>query len=241
MKKIVTFLLSIILVVIIFNYWYNRQIFYPSGLISDFPNIGQYSINPDTIFTNLLEKDKEVFEAFPNLDNSNIIPLSYGSFPWGQSEYLIIMDALHQFRWRESLDDWDIYEMSFTKGCNDDSLGFDAASLLVYKIDEDNPTYYITHFLGIYPLIGVVEWGEGQFSRPLFGWQNIDLAKRKVTVDEALQVAEENGGKTFRLQNMNECITSLTIKPNPRNDLNWLILYNNNIGTSSLNIHVDSK
>ncbi len=47
------------------------------------------------------------------------------------------------------------------------------------------------------PKYGYVEWGGGANApRLLFGWKNIDL-DRMIDPENALGIAEENGGKNY--------------------------------------------
>ncbi|WKZ46165.1 MAG: hypothetical protein QY306_10135 [Anaerolineales bacterium] len=222
----------------IFCYWYDRDAFYPSGLISDFPNLGAYRVNSSMILVDLNQGKTKVFEQAFDLDTSTITPFSYGSFPWKQADYLRIAEAFYQFVWNESLSNWQVYQMDFSRGCQDSSTGFDSGSIILYK-NADLPTHYIARFLGIYPLKEVVRWGEGEFNKPLFGWKNIDLESMNVNADDALQIAEDKGGTAFRLDVENECTISVSLKRNPIDDNDWFISYNDKRGLKTFSIRVN--
>ncbi|MCC6300703.1 MAG: hypothetical protein IT314_15545 [Anaerolineales bacterium] len=240
MKKIVIGIgIALLLAGIIFRWWYDREVYYPSGFISDFPNSGTYKINPDKILVDLENGRTNVFEQAFDLDTSTLAPLNSGSFIWEQSDYLVIANVFHQYVWNEPLYEWQVYQIDFGRGCNDNQVGFDAGNVIAYKKNLEQPTRYIVHFLGIYPLKGVVLWGEGDFRKPLFGWKSVNLEDLKVSADKALQIAEAQGGEAFRLQVKNLCTTSVSLKPNPGNYDEWLVYYSDKGGVKNFLMWID--
>ncbi|MCE9646907.1 MAG: hypothetical protein K8S20_12980 [Chloroflexi bacterium] len=54
----------------------------------------------------------------------------------------------------------------------------------------------------------------GLFPRPILGWNQIDLRKLTVKYEDALKLAEDNGGKDVRLHFNNQCQISLILRDN---------------------------
>jgi hypothetical protein len=121
-----------------------------------------------------------------------------------------------------------LYGSLFSRGCQDTSDGFDGADITYFKKDNSSENYTV-HEIQIYPLSGGVSWGRGQFPRPLLGWKNINLDKLKVTADDALQIAEDIGGKQARQKINNACEIHILLKPNEDDD-KWHIIYFPNNG-----------
>lgn len=237
------FALLLLLGTIIFQWWHDDGIFYPYDSVSVFPESGIHKINSEEILLELEDGNTDVFEQAPGLeiDTSTIIPLKPGSYTWKQADYLLIANAYHQFIWGEPLYDWYIYQLDFGGACRDhQEEGFDGGSIIVYKKDKDLPSSYITHFIGIYPLFGEIEWGDASFRKPLFGWKSINLERLRITADAALEIAESQGsGAAFRSQINNMCAISVRLQPNPGMYNGWKIYYWGNYGKKDLYIRVN--
>ncbi len=108
-------------------------------------------------------------------------------------------------------------------GCNDNFGGFDSSFGITYykTIKTGWQTVYTARHIDLIPWNGVAAWaGDGNFSTPfIFGWQNIELTKFKTTAEQAVRIAEENGGKAARL-NDDKCQVSASIIEN-----DWFVNY----------------
>jgi len=83
---------------------------------------------------------------------------------------------------------------------------------------------YSARLIGIYLQTGEADWGAGaNYPRSLFGgWKNLDLQKMKITVEKALEIAEETGGKQARITVNNECRIYALLGPYSPG---WLVTY----------------
>src|SRR5437016_1341185 len=97
---------------------------YPST-IGTFNVTGDFTINPTIILNSLNHGEANVFTPTIATPHDNII-LPSGSIQWTQSDYLKVANALSQFVWRESLDNWLIYYLRFKNTCQDNLTGFDS-------------------------------------------------------------------------------------------------------------------
>jgi len=191
----------------------------PSGM-SDYFETADYTIDPTTILEDLSKGKKNIF--MPLMATPEVYEKLYLSpFPWKQADYLNIANALHQYVWNETLDDWYVYNMSFYGNCRYDPVGFDLFQVTYFRdIGSQN---YTTREIDIFPLYGGAATGGGtNFPRPLFGWKSLELDKLKITVDDALRLAEENGGKESRLAFKNKCDISVFITSHGQS---WKVLY----------------
>jgi len=199
---------------------------YPST-IGTFSETGAYVINPTTILDSLNHGETNVFApvlATPNDDS--ILPSD--SIYWAQADYLKIANALSQFIWNETLDDWLVYYLVFERNCDDHPGGFYSADIIYYKtIGVGWQKKYTARWIQIYPLASIVYWGGDTDFPSSNGWVAIDLRKFKITADDALRIAEENGGDRLRSKVQNVCNISIDL-PNNDKDISWDIRYNSN-------------
>ena len=212
-------------------------VLYP--LDSSYPEKGEYEIDPRTILEAIDQGKIDVFEsaiATSNTDSNP--PLSTGIFPWNQSDYMKVANALHQYVWKENLNNWHLYSMYFYKDCQDNLAGFDSGKITFFKA-SNGLFSNTTHLMDIYPVGHGVSWGgKANFPRPISGWESIELNKIKLTADDALRMAEEKGGQEFRLKVKNACSIDVFINPNPNQDDDWIVYYDNK-GLSTFELHVD--
>lgn len=198
----------------------------PNGL-SDYFETRYFEIDPRTILESLDRRNVDVFlplTATPDaFDKLYSVPP-----PWKQSDYLNISNALHRFVWNEDIDDWLIESMSFYGDCRYDPLGFDLFKITYFK--DIGTQQYAAHEIDLFSLYGGAAVGGGtNFPKPLFGWKSIDPERLNITAEDALRIAEDNGGKETRLSYKNECEISVLISS--RRQI-WMVGYypDNTIG-----------
>ena len=196
--------LLVTLSIYVFDPFIEQVRYSPIGL-SDFrDNTGNYKINAKTILASLDNGETNVFTAEITTPDA---PMFEGPVLWQQSDYLKITDALHQFVWKEMLDDWSLYYMDFITTCQDNPNGFALGDFYYFKtIFTYGKLQYSAREMLISPQYGHVTWGDGAiFPHPLLGWKSINLEKIKITAEEALKIAEENGGKEVQFSVQNNC------------------------------------
>lgn len=209
-------------------------------LNSSYQDTGNYRINPETILEALDQGKTNIFTPILTASEAENTPNSVGLYPWKQSDYLKVASALRQFIWKDNLENWRLYSMYFYRGCQDNPIGFDSGEMTYFKA-RHGLFSYTTRVIDIYPSGGEVSWGGGaNFPRSLSGWTSLNLESLTVTADNALQIAEENGGKEFRLKVENACTIDVFINPNPdsSNDEDWIVYYNN-MGYSVFEMHIN--
>lgn len=170
---------------------------------------GHYKIDPVTIIGSLENEQKNVFT--PLLEDPDQIASLDNKISWTQDEYLEIANALNQVVWNEPLDleKRKVYFVLFHVGCQDNLRGFDEFTMVYYQylgVTDWKKTYDV-RIIGIYPWKGMVHWGgDTKFSDSLFfHWDHIDFANFTIPAENALQLADENGGKEVRLKVDGNC------------------------------------
>ncbi len=183
---------------------------YPDSFFSSYSSNGAFRFDVETILEALQQGETN---SFVPIDATSGTQNYEGIAEWKQADYLLIANALHQFLWGETTDDWNLNDMSFLGKCNDQFV-FDIAKISYAKpigLQE-----YRFHMIGIYPRAGEGEWGGSDFPRSLFERQYfIDKEKLAIELEDALQIAENNGGAQTRLNVNDRCSVSVSLSPYP--------------------------
>jgi len=181
------------------------------------PNRGSFLIEPDTIFDSLEKSKVNIFT--PNLYQIDEVAFTE-PINWSSSEHFLVADALNQLVWKDDLDEWNLYDMDFLLVCQENPSGFERSYMAYFK---GSISYDIRHY-SIMPMRKYVEWREGNgYPRPLFGWKKVDLGRLKINAESALRIAEESGGKDFRLIHNNDC--NIRVSLMPERMIGWQVTY----------------
>jgi len=186
-----------------------------------------YAINSMTILESLDRGDTNVFmllEATPKASTSQ--PSNRVS--WHQADYFRVAQALHQQSRQEALGEQNLYFMSFTMDCAEIEQGtYTDATFSSFKIitngkEETRVQYSIV----IKPSENLVRTYKGEFTPNIKIKEPLNLTQYRISAEEALQIAEKNGGAEERLSYKNNCeIYSRA----PVSDANgWEVSYSNN-------------
>jgi len=213
---------------------YERQL--PVG-INDFRDKNSYRIDAETILNSIDQGELEVFTS--KGVNQQTLPDKTAS--WGQEDFIKVARALNQFVWEEPLSGWRLYSMHFSLDCKDNPTGFSEADFYYFKTTfrENGKIRYTTQNFFISPEYGEVIWAGGStFPHPLIGWENIRLRQVQITAEDALAIAEMNGGKETRQLADNKCKIHVGLD----GDKTWQILiYQNDTGSSLFRMAIDSE
>jgi hypothetical protein len=188
-----------------------------------------YTFDPKVILTSLDQGDVDLFKVSPSDSEANS-PLLWppATFSWNQEEYLKVADALHEFVWKEPLEDWHLIRAYFRiLQCQDVSKAIDYVALSFYQRQGDS---YVVHGMRIDPLHGTLIAGTNSYYYS-GKWVDIDLAH--ISVNEpyvALGMAESSGGREARSSAKNKChvdiyfapyVTEYNIITHPVNRFGW--------------------
>ena len=220
---------------IVFDPFIEQVEWYPTAGLYSYNVMGGYAIDPDTILQALQQGKTDVL--MPELATP-IAPVYSGTILWHQSDFLKIANALFEFRWKESPQNWSFLFMLLRTNCGEIKGGFYYADIAYFKTLWYKTTIlYTAREIEITPLYRDVGWGGGgpNYPHPIFGWSTVDLKKLKVTADDALNIAEANGGNAAQLRVQNECRIYLNLS----GDYGWNIFYENNAGEIMFQIYID--
>jgi hypothetical protein len=166
---------------------------------------GHYLINPDTILADIAQGKTDIFMV-QSVTPEPPLSTSLSVVQWNQADYLEIARALHQFVWNESIEDWNLRHLLFSMKCEDILNGPQFGYFIFYKvasIREEESLF--EHQIYIDPSNNSVSWSEVEYYPNLARQSAIELLQNKLTVTDALQIAESNGGEETRMGVDNNC------------------------------------
>jgi hypothetical protein len=169
-----------------------------------------YSIDPASLLGDIAQGKIDVFipidEERPWPDPDQQIPV-----PWLQEDYLDIANALFEFTWSDTLEGWQLFTVFFNSDCKQYDFGFQSGIFYFFKNVEINGNKFrIERLVNIDPRNKTVSLAENRYSPRLADWTSMPLNQDLLSAEEALQKAENAGGKEKRLSVGNACYISLT-------------------------------
>jgi hypothetical protein len=170
-----------------------------------------YSIQPESLLDGLEQGRIGVFipideePPWPSPDQQITVP-------WTQEDYLRITNALFAFIWSDTLADWQLNDMSFGSDCEKYDIGLQYGSFTFFKNEEINGNKIrMERFVSIDSRDKTVYATENKYYPRLVDWPSIALIENLLSAEEALQRAENAGGKEKRLSVANACDISLLL------------------------------
>lgn len=219
-----TLIPTIIIVLLIFAQGCQASIEKPNPVsMSSYSDPEIYTFEPETFFSVSEQQQEAMFQSISidKYPKQDLYPA--GFFPWNQQDYIEIANVFNHVVASDLLSDWQLYEMTLIKSCDDISVGFDGVVLVYFKFDG---TQYATRRIDISPQVKAAQWRGTAYFPHLFlssKWKSIDIHNFKVSADDALQIAETHGGRNTRITVQNECKILVSI-PNSDNE-EWEVEY----------------
>lgn len=219
----------------VFDPFLEEARYFPVG-IGDFRDRSSYQIDQATILTAL---DSGATDVFTPVDS--FLPTVAPSLPvsWQQDDFLKVARVLNQTVWSEPLSGWKLYSMHFSSACQDNPRGFTQGDFYYFRtVFRDNGKMrYTTQDFFISPQKGQATWAGGSnFPHPLFSWKNIRLGRTQITAEDALTIAEENGGSESRLLVDNKCNIHLALS----GDSHWRVyIYHDDTNALIFRMEID--
>lgn len=191
-------------------------------------NYGCFRIDPATILNSIDKGEAKIFSPEPRACEDIIYDgsiLYEGMYLWNQGDYLKIANTLNGFVWKDTLEGWSVYQMSFQADCQEYPSLRNADFIFYKTIFDKGRILYTTRGIHIEPAYLNVEWGGGAlYPHPLWEWKGMEANSLQVTAEDALRITEENGGREARLKLNNQCDINLLLFPEKYPG--WLVTYN---------------
>lgn len=187
---------------------------------------GAHTMDSQTILQSLANGNTRVFTlltATPDATPQDTLSPVH----WSQADYLQIAKAFHEMQWKEPLGNWKLRSFIFRiDGCENAPLGPQFVSFKFFKIvhtrEEDSR---LVHNIYIHPRQNLVEWGDAEYFPQVEQWSYLDLMKIEIPAEQALRIAESQGGQQARLTvEKDKCWILGELVAGIRNN-NWEISY----------------
>jgi hypothetical protein len=187
-------------------------------------NSGNYSFDKNTLFNLLEQGSLDVFTPVPDV--------SLSPTPWTPSrnqlsfaDYLVVAQVFHQWKWSEPMSKWSLNKLEYHVPCGNTLDKPSFAEIVLFNINHqgEKDTRLVHKILIGYP-DNTLYWSEAERYPVNENWQVIDLTKILMPAEEALKIAEVNGGSAIRLSVNNDCRINI-FTPN-LSESDWLIEYN---------------
>jgi hypothetical protein len=188
----------------------------------------EFDIDSSTILEALAQGKKDVFTERKETPAEESTARREEPVNWSQADYFRVANALHQFTWNEPLDSMNLYSMYFSLSCDEAENGFQYTQLRFYRVIEtDKGEARINRGIEIDPRTDYAAAWEAEYYPNLSKWKPIDLSKVEITADQALQIAENDGGRDKRIAAGNECYITIVMSTDTIHYRGWTIDYSN--------------
>jgi hypothetical protein len=202
-----------------------------------------YAINSGTILESLKSGKTDVF-AQPTINQQVTTSQHAESVSWHQADYFFIAKALYQQTQQATLGVQNLYAMSFNMNCAETNQGtFSDGTFSSFKVIEVGENEIrVEYIILIQPLENSINTYKSEFHPNINSKKPINLLQYRISVEDALQIAEKNGGSLSRLKYSNNC--KIYAHAPASDDTGWEISYSINqqgFWQSIFDITIDSQ
>ena len=166
-----------------------------------------YIIDVNTILEDIKNRNSNIFIL---QTNSSEKPTESPNITWQKDEFFVVAEELNLFVKQESLETLHLNEIQYMTDCSKVLSGYQRIKFKYYKTDETNDSR-LELSLFINPELGEIDVFEIVSSPNLTELQTIYPNNFIFSVDEAIQIAEKNGGFEKRQKMSNDCYISARI------------------------------
>lgn len=183
-----------------------------------------YEIDSQTILQDLSQGNKDVFQPLPNGHLTLTPETIFPSVEWTGVNYLTIANQFNKHISNENLENWKYLSISYSMDCSDFKYGPQQA---IYEVGKNNAQngndIKVERQLWILPKQNRVEWYETQYDI-YYSYVTFEIEEIKISLEDAIKIAEEQGGTAFRLKEDNQCRIVVEIIAGIQEN-NWQIWY----------------
>jgi hypothetical protein len=183
-----------------------------------------YTIEP----ASLLDSLKHGEMAFtPVSQQPELIPFDQKvTVNWHQADYFHIANTLYEGVLGKTLLGWRLGSMSFSLGCSQIQNGFQNGRFHFFSVvKEDNEESRLERLIDIDPSNNFVNASETKYSPNLIDLKSLDMAQLQIFADQALQIAESNGGEEKRASVKDTCSITSQLTMDRTNRWEWKVFY----------------
>jgi hypothetical protein len=183
-----------------------------------------YTIEPTSLLESL-QRGKVAFT--PMSQRPELLPFDQQvTVNWHLADYFYIANALYEGVLGKTLQGWQLSGMDFRLACSRVQNGFQNGRFRFFNVVKDgDQESRLERFIDIDPRHNFVHVSETKYSPNLIDWKSIDMAQLKISADQALQIAESNGGEEKRASVNNACNISLLLTLDRTDTWHWRVYY----------------
>ena len=199
-----------------------------------------YTFNPETILTSLSVGKTNLFASRTSTPEPTLLaPIK--PVQWQQVDYFHIAQAIYEYVWQDSVEEWNLSGMDYDVDCLEANLGAQYAHFEFFKVNNnsENQSRLVRDIL-IEPEKSSIKVWETEYVPKILDWSIINRSNLKVSVDVALKIAEDNGGKEARLAIQNECHVYLILVPSAMYS-GWQVGYSGKDPVDQILFHIDPE
>lgn len=196
-----------------------------------------YRFDPQTILT----EDTKRVNVFTKIPFTEKFPEPvFNTIFWEQDDYFSVMDSFMYYVLSEDRNAWKLIEISSVNLCP----GLTGLSMLTIRMQKrfslSDESYRANIHVNIMPQSGIVELLQRKYAPDEGGERTLRWDEIKITAEQALLIAEENGGTIVREALGNQCRIIISLKAGiQKND--WWIYYEPINEPSVFEIAVDEQ
>jgi hypothetical protein len=218
------------------------QIFPPEAEREVFSDDGDYIFDTNAILDSLAQGESDLFiplvQTTDTPNNDSKIRDN-----WDYTDLLNIAESFHQWKWKESINVWNVSELRYYIECDDVESGPSILSIELFRVDNSarQGTRFV-HRIVIGNPSGTIYWSETKRYPATENWQSADIAEFKIPAKTALKIAEQNGGQDLRMA-LSDCRVFVTIAPHLSKQ-EWVVRYETNLldgWHDLLDVYVDKE
>lgn len=200
---------------------------------------GNYTFDAQTVLQSLAAGQKDVFT--PQVVTPAPWWTAAPPAQWRQADFFRTAQAFSEAIWQEPIESWQLHLIGFRVQCVDAEDGPQAVDIRLFRsVPARQATSRRERYLYIEPQQGQIHfWGVEKYP-DRFRWQAMDLARIRITAEQALQIAETWGGHLERWKVEDRCNISGILMAGQR-DNDWRITYYADIGPRLFEIQVDEQ
>ncbi len=174
----------------------------------------EYSFDPNTILESIRAGDTNLYVAQTPTPGANLQPPKY-MVQWDQSDYAAINTSVYNTVWHDNDGDWKLIAINFSLDCDEITEGPQDGFFAYYQIIDNDINYsIIQRRILIRPQNGVIYVTEDKTTPAYPDKKFIEIDKLKITGDEAIRIAEKNGGAEIRSSVNDQCYILVSLCPN---------------------------
>ena len=182
-----------------------------------------YAVDSTTLLEALQQGKSDVFRLLTATPPA--YPPHSSPIHWTQADLFTVAQSIHQYAWKESLADWKVEKISFYLPCSQIELGPQGAAFSFFKyVKIKGEDARLIRVLFITPDENTIVLSEYKFQPVYEIWSSINLLNEKVSVEDAVSIAEKNGGIKFRQEVGNKCSIEASRDIDNGYD-GWLVTY----------------